>query len=131
TTALPRCFIFQPPDDGQAPQPQPVYCPPDTRATTNGADTMPEVETADFHEGRSTEPPDEDADRPPGWTIVIGLCPGRQSGHTAHGDDCRMGQTPEEPCSGPRSGNLLRHLRSEGGRHLPPVVLVATQEKHC
>src|SRR6516162_6571555 len=61
------------------------------------------------------------------WATSLGIDPRRR----ADRDHRWLRETPEE--SGPRrvSWNLLRHLRSQGGRYLPHVVLLAPQKKHC
>src|SRR6516162_5545951 len=61
------------------------------------------------------------------WTTSLGINPRRRPNR----DDRWLGETPEESSPRWQSWNLLRHLRSQRGRYLPNVVLLAAQEKHC
>src|SRR5262249_30746825 len=60
------------------------------------------------------------------WATSLGLSPRRRPNR----DDRWLGETSEESSPRWQSWDLLRHLRSQGGRYIPNVVLLATQEKH-
>src|ERR1035438_3953638 len=88
--------------------------------------------TSQFVLSRSKETGNEDVvDAADSWVTSLGRSPGQREGPTTDRDYRWLGEIYQEPGSRWRSRNLLRHFRSQGRRHLPHVVLLATQEKHC